>query len=177
MRKGFLVVIIAGLALGVCCYWYLTAHGFSAREQPSAVETLLARNARRLATPPEARNMSNPVSQNPENIAEARSHFADHCAICHGNRGNGKTRINAGLYPPAPDLTHPETQNLTDGEIFYIVKNGVRFTGMPGWGGDDAENWKLVLFIRHLSRLTDQELKAMQEVNRLDENGQSGHHH
>ena len=139
MRKTFLIVIVAVVGLGLLGYWYLTAHGFSARERPTAIEALLARNARRLATPPEAKSMSNAISTNPENLAEARDHFADHCATCHGNDGSGKTQINAGLYPPAPDLRSPETQNLTDGEIFYIIKNGVRFTGMPGWGGEGED--------------------------------------
>jgi mono/diheme cytochrome c family protein len=177
MRRALITILIAAIGLGLLGYWYLTAHGFSARERPSAIEALLARNARRLATPPEARSIRNPISNNPENLAEARNHFADHCATCHGNDGSGKTLINAGLYPPAPDLRGPETQNLTDGEIFYIIKNGVRFTGMPGWGGEGEDNWKLVLFIRHLPQLTDQELKAMQEINRLEEKGQPGHHH
>jgi mono/diheme cytochrome c family protein len=176
MRKALILVVLA-VAIAACCYWYLTAHGFSARARPSALETLLARNARRLATPPEAKSINNPVPGSPENIAEARDHFADHCATCHGNDGSGKTQINSGLYPPAPDLREQGTQNLTDGEIFYIIKNGVRFTGMPGWGGEDAENWKLVLFIRHLPQLTDEELKAMQEVNQPREKAKSGHHH
>jgi mono/diheme cytochrome c family protein len=177
MRKAavlFLLVIL--VAIGAC-YWYLRAHGFSAREQPSSLETVLARNARSLATPAKAKDLKNPIASTPENIAEARDHFADHCAICHGNDGAGKTQINSGLYPAAPDLRSPEAQNLTDGEIFYIIKNGVRFTGMPGWGGEDEENWKLVLFIRHLPQLTPQELKRMQEINHLDGGQSGGHRH
>ena len=73
--------------------------------------------------------------------------------------------INRGLYPPAPDLREPGTQGLTDGELFSIIKNGIRFTGMPGWGGEDEENWKLVLFIRHLPKLTAKEKELMREVN------------
>jgi len=71
--------------------------------------------------------------------------------------------INEGLFPPAPDLRQPRTQDLSDGEIFFIIKHGIRFTGMPGWGGDDAENWKLVAFIRHLPALSQQELELMQK--------------
>ena len=63
------------------------------------------------------------------------------------------------------------TQDLTDGEIFYIIKNGIRFTGMPGWGGEDEENWKLVLFIRHLPKLTPQEIEFMNEINGLEKEG------
>ncbi len=76
--------------------------------------------------------------------------------------------INEGLYPPAPDLRADETQRLSDGELLYIIKNGIRFTGMPGWGGDNEDNWKLVLFIRHLPELSDKELALMKEINGLE---------
>ena len=112
--------------------------------------------------------MRNPLSPTPLNVAEGRDHFADHCAICHANDGSGKTMINEGLYPPAPDLRDRDTQQLSDGELLSIIKNGIRFTGMPGWGGEDNENWKLVLFVRHLPELSDKELELMKEVNGLD---------
>jgi mono/diheme cytochrome c family protein len=163
-----LAIVALCLAAGLWAYWFVTAHGFSAREKPSALEAVLARHARRIASAPGARELKNPVSPTPRAIAEARDHFADHCAICHANDGSGHTQINAGLYPPAPDLKGAGTQGLTDGELFYIIKNGIRFTGMPGWGGEDEENWKLVLFIRHLPGITAKELDLMKEVNRLE---------
>lgn len=161
-------VVVLFVAAGAWLYWFVTAHGFSAREKPSALEAYLAKHARGIATPPGAKELKNPLSPTPLNIAEARDHFADHCAICHANDGSGRSQINSGLYPPAPDMKQAVTQDLADGEIFYIIKNGVRFTGMPGWGGDDEENWKLVLFIRHLPRLTEQELRLMKEINGLE---------
>ncbi len=172
----FSVLLVFVLLGGVWLYWFVSAHGFSAREKPTKLEALLARHARRIATPPGARNLKNPLDPTPLSIAEARDHFADHCGICHANNGSGKTQINSGLYPPAPDMREKETQDLTDGEIFYIIKNGIRFTGMPGWGGEDEENWNLVLFIRHLPKLTPQEIEFMNEINGLekeDENEKS----
>jgi mono/diheme cytochrome c family protein len=157
-----LVVFICG---GAWVYWFVRSHGFSAREKPTALEAYLARHARRIAAPPGARELKNPLEPAPLNIAEARDHFADHCATCHGNDGRGKTQVNEGLYPPAPDMREAQTQDLSDGEIFHVIKNGVRFTGMPGWDGKDEENWKLVLFIRHLPRLTSKEIELMEEVN------------
>jgi mono/diheme cytochrome c family protein len=155
------------LAIGTV-YWFISSHGFSAREQPSRIEAFLARNARRLATPAGAKALANPVSRTELSIAEARDHFADHCAICHGNDGGGRTQINSGLYPPAPDMRQWDTQRLSDGELFYIIRNGIRFTGMPGWGGEDEENWKLVLFIRHMPKLSTKELELMKEINDLE---------
>ncbi len=160
-----LVVVLLGVAW---VYWFVSSHGFSAREQPTRIEAYLARHARRIATPRGARDLKNPLSPTELDVAEARDHFADHCAICHANNGSGKTQINSGLYPPSPDMRERQTQELADGEIFYIIKNGIRFTGMPGWGGEVEENWKLVLFIRHLPRLTAREIELMNEINGLE---------
>jgi mono/diheme cytochrome c family protein len=147
----------------------LIAHGFSARDKPSAVEAFIARSLRRLAMPRAVSRLQNPVRPTPLVLAEARDHFADHCALCHANDGSGRTTINEGLYPPAPDLRAGTTQDLTDGELLAIIKNGIRFTGMPGWGGSDEENWKLVLFIRHLPELSAEELRLMEEIRRGSE--------
>ena len=156
-----LLIFVAGLG----AFAFLRTHGFSARDQPTALEAFIARRVRRLATPPAVRELRNPIETTPLAIAEARDHFADHCAICHANDGSGKTMINEGLYPPAPDLRDEWTQGLRDGEVFAIIKNGIRFTGMPGWGGEDADTWKLVLFIRHLPELSPEERRMMAELN------------
>jgi mono/diheme cytochrome c family protein len=178
VRTSKTVVLISlGVVAGIGMLWYVTAHGFSARDKPNKVEAFLARNARKLATPSNAKALPNPLSSTPITLAEARDHFADHCAVCHANTGSGDTMINAGLYPPAPDMRKEETQELSDGELFYIIKNGIRFTGMPGWGGEDEENWKLVLFIRHLPELTREEIALMQEINGLEEQAEHDAQH
>ncbi len=162
------VALVAAIGLGgVFAYREVLSHGFSARAKPWAVEAFIARRLRRLATGFEIKAMINPLAPTPDLLAEGRDHFADHCAICHGNDGAGKTAINEGLYPPAPDLRGDQTQRLTDGELMAIVKNGIRFTGMPGWGGTDEVNWVLVLFMRHLPELSAEELQLMSELNGL----------
>jgi mono/diheme cytochrome c family protein len=94
-------------------------------------------------------------------------HFADHCATCHGNDGSGDSLFGRGLYPKPPDLRLEETQKLSDGELFWIIENGVRFTGMPGFGdhGTQEDSWKLVQFIRHLPQLSDAERADMEKNN------------
>jgi mono/diheme cytochrome c family protein len=144
-------------------------HGLSAQDEPTTVEHFLARTLRRYAVPADLRSRKNPVPLTPEVLAEARAHFADHCSICHGNDGKGDTAIGKNLYPKAPDMTLPETQASSDGELFATIENGIRLTGMPGWGDGTAESaygsWTLVHFIRHLPRLTVEELEAMKELN------------
>ena len=146
----------------------LLRHGFSARDNPSWLETIAARTARGAAVPANARWMKNPIPNTPDNLAKARAHWADHCATCHANNGSGDTEIGRNLYPKAPDMRQPATQNLTDGEIYYTINNGVRLTGMPAWGQageNDEDSWRLVHFIRHLPRLTPEEEQEMKKLN------------
>src|SRR5271154_4294998 len=170
MKRGtpilILLVALAGVALAVIAS--LVHDGLSARAKPSALEVALARNTRHLAIPADARAANNPFASTPETLHEARLHFADHCALCHSNEGSGDTMIGRGLYPKPPDLRLPRTQSLSDGELFWIIENGVRFTGMPAFGGThDSQNdsWKLVLFIRHLPQLTAEERMEMEKMN------------
>lgn len=160
--------LVALAACGTLLAW-LTNRGLSAREQPSAVEELAARSFRRLATPRAVRDLRNPVPSSPQVLAAGRAHFADHCASCHANDGSGNTEVGRGLYPKAPDMRLAATQSLTDGELFSIIRNGIRLAGMPAWGSgtpeDDLGTWGLVHFIRHLPRISEEELDEMRQLN------------
>jgi mono/diheme cytochrome c family protein len=161
-----LAVIVCGGGL-----LFLTAYagGFSARAQPSAVERWAARRARAMALPAGAKDRASPVPDSPEALAEARAHWADHCATCHSNNGSGDAEMGQHMYPPAPDMRQADTQSLTDGELFYIIQNGIRLSGMPSWGSgeshDEQDSWKLVRFVRHLPQLTSQEEREMETLN------------
>jgi mono/diheme cytochrome c family protein len=172
MRKfvGFIVflfLLFLGL-LGWFGYQSFTT-GFSAKAEPHWLEIFMARQLRYLAIPLENRNLRNPVLLTPEVLKEARAHFADHCATCHANNGSGQTVIGKNVYPKAPDLRLSDTQDMSDGEMFFVIQNGIRFTGMPAFGtGDssqDTDSWKLVHFIRHLPRLSPKELEEMKALN------------
>ena len=160
------VIVVAGAATAV---GMLVQHGFSARDQPTAIEAFVARRLRHLAIPRSARQAQNPVPATSAVLAEARAHFADHCASCHGNDGSGQTEVGQHLYPKAPDMRQADTQSLSDGELFYLIHNGVRLTGMPAWGDgppeEDQESWKLVYFIRHLPEISQEELEEMKKLN------------
>jgi mono/diheme cytochrome c family protein len=173
MKRGTLAIIIvaaAVLGLVVAVAASLLHDGLSSRAAPGRMETMIARKARHLAIPANARLAQNPVLTSPEDLRDARLHFADHCAVCHANDGGGQTMMGNGLYPKPPDLRLPETQNLSDGELFWIIENGVRFTGMPAFanGGEHGgapDSWKLVHFIRHLPYLTAAERLEMERYN------------
>jgi len=147
------------------------ARGWSALERPTLAERWISRRMRSAALPGDAKSLSNPMDASPQVLAEARAHWADHCASCHSNDGSGDTLMGKHMYPPAPDMRQSGTQQMTDGELFYIIQNGIRLTGMPAWGasgnaGHDAEDsWKLVHFIRHLPQLTFEEKQEMEKLN------------
>jgi mono/diheme cytochrome c family protein len=161
-------VIVVAAFFGGAVYWLVSANGFSARTIPTPVERVVMRALHRWSVPSRARDAVNPVAFSPEVWEQSRAHFADHCASCHGNNGRGDTAIGRNLFPKAPDMTLAATQNKTDGELYWIIENGIRLTGMPAWGKggpDDADSWKLVHFIRHLQHLTPEDLKAMAAAN------------
>ena len=166
----FFIVMGVGIvgALGWIGYQLFTT-GFSAKTEPHALEVFIARKIRHLAIPIEQRNTQNPIPLSPDVIKESLAHFADHCALCHANDGSGQTPIGKNVNPKAPDLRLPDIQKMSDGEIFWVIHNGIRFTAMPAWGeGDPAEDkdsWKLVHFIRHLPQLTPDELDLMKVLN------------
>ncbi len=173
MRKPWKVIALLVLILfvaGLAFWWAKAAGGFSARDEPTRVEATMARKMRAMAMPSTAKEMPNPVSATPEALTESRRHFADHCAVCHANDGSGNTEMGQNLYPKTPDLRLPATQSLSDGEIYFIIHNGIRLSGMPAWGnasdGDhDHHSWSLVYFIRHLPQLSPAELEDMKHFN------------
>jgi mono/diheme cytochrome c family protein len=163
----FAVLIVVVLFGGL--YVYARGHGFSAREQPSWMERTMALNARKIATPADAKSLANPrQQQTAEMIAEADEHFVEHCSICHGIDGRGDTNIGRNLYPKVPDMSRPDTQQLGDGELYYIISNGIRLTGMPAWGSEDKPEaiWDLVSLIRRLPKLFPEELQRLQNAAR-----------
>jgi mono/diheme cytochrome c family protein len=165
-----LVVLIATvLVIGVLTGAYIVTVGVSARPDPSTLESLTARTIRGIAIGTRIRGVTNPVLLSDAVVVEGMEHFADHCAVCHGNDGSGNTEMGRGLYPRAPDMRLPATQNLSDAELFYIIENGVRLTGMPAWSTGTKEgetsSWHLVHFIRHLPKLTEEEIARMEDLN------------
>jgi mono/diheme cytochrome c family protein len=167
--RTLLLVVLALVGIGLLTGAYIVAMGVSARPQPSLLEATTARTLRSIAIRTRVRGITNPVPASDAVMKEGMEHFADHCAVCHGNDGSGDTEMGRGLSPRAPDMRLPATQNLSDGELFYIIENGVRLTGMPAWSTGTKEgetsSWHLVHFIRHLPKLTDEELASMDDLN------------
>jgi len=177
MRAVVLIVVAVLLvvaAMGVAGGAYVVSTGLKAQPHPGAIETRVARIIRGFAIPREVKARSNPIGTSADELKPGLEHFARYCAMCHGNDGSGQgAAIGRGLFPKPPDMRAAATQRLTDGEIFYIIDNGVRFTGMPAFGtgkpdpAGEKQVWQLVRFIRHVPRITADEIDWMKSLNPL----------
>jgi mono/diheme cytochrome c family protein len=162
--------VVSSIAL-ICAILYgawMIHLGFSTRTPPGFVETELAGTMSDMAIPSRYKAMRNPVTATPEVLEEGMAHWADHCASCHANNGSGDTMYGKTMYPRPPDMRQKDTQQMSDGELYYTIKNGVRLSGMPAFGtpgDDDQDSWKLVAFIRHLPSLTQGESLEMEKLN------------
>lgn len=159
---GFLAALIV---LAVCA-GLMIWRGFRANATPAAWEAALARTARNLSIPGRESRRKNPVTASSEVLSRGREIFLTQCSGCHGIDGSGRTPVGVNLYPRVPDLRSDATQKLSDGDIHYIIENGIQLTGMPAWGNphlqSSDDSWKLVAFIRGLGPLSHQEQSQQQ---------------
>jgi mono/diheme cytochrome c family protein len=162
---------LSGLVLGVVaaglCAVALVASGVidpAASVAPSALETRIARFALDRAVARRAPRSPNALKADLEVLRGGLAHYKSMCVTCHGAPGVDASEAGVGLNPPAPDLSLGRVQKRTDGELFWLVQNGIRMTGMPAFGPThkDEEIWKIVAFLRHLPALTPEEEKALQ---------------
>jgi mono/diheme cytochrome c family protein len=163
LRDALITVAILIAIVFVVTYARVKDGGLSAEDSPGRVETAIAHRLVNLSVPKNVGQQTNPHAVDASTWREAADHFEDHCAVCHGRDGRGSTDIGQDMYPKVPNLADPAAQRLSDGQLFFIIQNGVRWTGMPAWKGEHTadDTWKLVSFIRHLPSLTKQELDAL----------------
>jgi mono/diheme cytochrome c family protein len=128
--------------------------GCTAGKQPSQGETNLANAAKDVTIPLEAGKKQNPLPDTAEVVSQGEEVFLGSCAQCHGADGRGDTDVGRNMTPPAMDLSSSHVQHWSDAELFWIIQNGVRLTGMPAWHSSisDDDTWKLARFVHKLSR-------------------------
>ena len=129
--------------------------GCTADKPPSREEAALANAAKDVTIPLEAGKKKNPLPETDEVVSQGQEVFLASCAQCHGADGRGDTDLGRNMAPPAMDLSSSHVQHWSDAELFWIIQNGVRLTGMPSWKSTISDNntWKLVRFVRHVPRL------------------------
>lgn len=125
---------------------------------------------------------ADPLPDTAETRATGAEHFQHHCGICHGLDGqNTGVPFAEKSSPPVADLASARVQRYTDGQLKWIIDNGIRFSGMPGWKGvlDDNEAWAIVRYIRHLpAKGSLGAPKVFEEEQEEHEHAEGeGHHH
>lgn len=125
----------------------------TALEEPGHFETLVSnrvihaavRRADRRRMPPRPMDVD-------ASAASGRIRYSSECGICHGSDGRSQTPIGRWMYPRAADLTSEQVQSFSDQELFWIIQNGIRFTGMPAFGKVESGDqiWNLVNYVRTL---------------------------
>ena len=170
---GSLAICVGGLVL-----W---SKGFSSRSEPSPLESSLAMKAYDSSVPKRFETMKNPLEAKGVNLIEAGGHYQEHCAACHADNGSGETKFHGIMNPRPTDLRSDDTQEMSDGELYWVIKNGVRWSGMPAFGkpGEDDEHaWKIVAYMRHLPKLTAQEQQdVLHQSEEPMDHGESSHSH
>jgi predicted CXXCH cytochrome family protein len=152
-NRGLAVaIVIVLLAVVGAAYAFLLPGLSVARQEPSGVEVEIATYLLHHSLPASAINAVNPLGAHPDPAAVRAGHdlFTQKCEACHAYDGGGKTEIGANTFPRPPVL-HQAAATMTDGEIFYHIRNGIRNTAMPAWNFPDTQVWQLVSYIRNLA--------------------------
>ena len=136
---------------------------FSAAKTPGRLEERLATFALNRSIARHAPKEANPLARSPAAVAAGLALFGTHCVDCHGAPGIDPTEAGASLNPPAPGLTLARVQARPDGELQWIVSNGIRMTGMPAFGASRSEEevWQLVAALRRLPQLSPEERQRL----------------
>jgi len=173
--------LIVGVVLGVLLVCAVAAivvftgsYNVAASSPPGKLEQAVARIALDRSVAKRAPAGKSPLTASPEVLKEGLAHYRENCLGCHGASGVDAAEYGEGLNPPAPDLALPRIQKRPDGELYWIVSNGIRMTGMPAFSPThkEAEIWKIVAFVRHLPEISPDEEKQL----RASEES-SDHHH
>ena len=156
MSKFWAGVLVTIVAIAGGLYFYLS-RGFanlSAEQQPSALEEKLATGAMDASTERHAPKVKNPISPIDANLISGVKLYKSNCAVCHGSPLNPSADVGQALYPRAPQFLK-DVPDMPENQNFYIIKHGVRWTGMPAWGKimTDSEIWEVALFLSRMEKL------------------------
>lgn len=159
MRGFILGIIITLLVLGGGGYFYLTSGHFDTRAVGNTPSTFERRTANKSVdewVDDHAPKQANPFQATPQNIMDGSMTYDKNCAGCHGSVKEPMSPMRTNFYPHVPQLLN-DTPDDPDGNLFYVIKYGIRYTAMPGWDGilSDDDIWKTVVFIKNSAQMKD----------------------
>jgi len=150
MKTAIIILVLLLIVGGVL---FTTQFNLSANPEPTRLEARIATMGKHWIVSRSAREhpISEPTS-GPSSLDSGGMTFNGDCAFCHGQDGRSPTDVGQAMYPRVPSLASPEVQQWSDAELFWIIRNGNRFTGMGAFGKTltDDQIWDLVRFVRSL---------------------------
>lgn len=152
-HKSWLIAVVVILILIGGAAYGLVTFDFGALPNPGGTETSIISSLRESYIRRGARNLpASPIANNAAAVSQGRTLYSKQCAECHGADGREPSPIGASMYPRVPSLSSPDTQAMSDKEIFWVIKNGIRFSGMPGFANinSDPQMWQLTYYLRSL---------------------------
>ncbi len=169
-----IVLTLLALAVGGVAFIYSGIYGVAATEPHSPMTRWALETARTRSIRTHAAGIAAPQELDaPAMIAMGTEHFAAHCAVCHGAPGVPKGDLAHGLNPQPPDLAHASS-HYTPAELFWILKHGIKMTGMPAWADhSDEELWATVAFLEQLPGMSEQDYARLVMANAMN----GGMHH
>ncbi len=167
MRAFLLGVVFgaAGLAAALAISLALGYVDFGADQRPSSLESKMAMSAVDAWADRGSRDARNSVTASEEDITAGATLYLNHCAGCHGVPSNPESQFQQSFYPPAPGFFH-EAPDTDAAETFYVIKRGIRWTGMPAWNRTltDEQIWQIVNFVNNLQKLPPSATKVFEPV-------------
>jgi mono/diheme cytochrome c family protein len=151
MRQRILwtIVVVAVVLIGIA----LMRFNLTALHEPGPAETRLANLSKRYFIDRASRHGIPPRPHDTKaSIERGGSHYGLDCSVCHSDDGRAQRPPGQWMYPRASDLTSKQVQSYSDQELFWIIQNGIRFSGMPAFGDVETPDhvWDLVNYVRTL---------------------------
>jgi mono/diheme cytochrome c family protein len=165
-----IVVVIGGVVW--TAFVYSGAYNVSMSNHDNAVVNWYFDTGTTRSIKQHAAGITAPDLNNPERIQSGANHFAEMCAQCHGGPGEQPQEIARGLWPEAPDLAKA-VPDWTPGELYWITKNGIKFSAMPAWGPthSDEKIWDIVAFLEKLPKLSPADYQQLQTKAPAEDEG------
>jgi mono/diheme cytochrome c family protein len=160
---GIVAALITELVIAAVAWDFLLPRlDWGARQKPGAIERTVANRIVVRWVRRNAGSTINSLAPTPANLVMGLHEYEEHCSVCHGADGSGHDRFDADFYPPVPDLTQ-RARKRSDSELYFIISNGIRDTGMPAFGKNHSPDdiWRTILWVRHLAKLTTKERSAI----------------
>lgn len=152
-HKAWLTLVILLVLIIIASVYVIFHANIAAVGGPGPTETAVANSARRWYVSRAARTVPSPdIPNNAANVSAGDSLYSMECGSCHGADGRTPAPIGQAMYPRVPSLSSAAVQKLSDKELFWIIKNGIRLSGMPGFQhiNSDRELWQITYYVRSL---------------------------